>query len=100
MEQTERIKHMEQCLNRATAALEELSTAMDKYAEAQDSIHELESYLSSKEWKEDFEDDEAGRLPKGLRRGVLSEDGIWNVLEKHKALKAQIQKMAKDSLNG
>lgn len=29
----------------------------------------------------DFEADENGRLPEGLKRGVLSEDGLWNLLE-------------------
>lgn len=28
----------------------------------------------------DFADDESGLLPKDLKRGVLSEDGIWNLL--------------------
>ena len=42
---------------------------------------ELEAYYKSPEWKRDFADDEAGRLPKGLKRGVLSEDGIYNLLE-------------------
>ena len=27
-----------------------------------------------------FADDEAGLLPKDLKRGVLSEDGLWNLL--------------------
>lgn len=30
--------------------------------------------------------DEAGKLPKNLKRGVLSEDGIYNVLERNKEL--------------
>ncbi|MBK6087256.1 DUF4298 domain-containing protein, partial [Ruminococcus difficilis] len=32
----------------------------------------------------DFAADEAGLLPKGLKRGVLSEDGIYNLLEEYK----------------
>ena len=35
---------------------------------------------------EDLADDEAGRLPKGLKRGVLSEDGIYNLLERYREL--------------
>ena len=30
--------------------------------------------------------DEADKLPKNLKRGVLSEDGIYNVLERNKEL--------------
>ncbi|MBQ1595458.1 MAG: DUF4298 domain-containing protein [Ruminococcus sp.] len=47
-------------------------------------ISELEAYYTSDEWKQDFAADEAGLLPKGLKRGVLSEDGIYNLLEEYK----------------
>lgn len=43
-------------------------------------IRKLDSYYGSPEWKEDLEADEAGLLPADLKRGVLSEDGIYNVL--------------------
>jgi uncharacterized membrane protein len=44
-------------------------------------IKALRKYYDSKQWKQDYADDEAGRLPADLKRGVLSEDGIWNLLE-------------------
>ena len=44
-------------------------------------LNELETYYASAEWKQDFEADEAGLLPKKLKRGVLSEDGIYDLLE-------------------
>ena len=44
-------------------------------------VQELESYYNSTEWKQDYTADEEGLLPKDLKRGVLSEDGIYNVLE-------------------
>lgn len=47
-------------------------------------ITELEAYYTSDEWKQDFAADEAGLLPKNLKRGVLSEDGIYNLLEEYK----------------
>ena len=47
-------------------------------------ISKLEAYYSSSEWKRDFADDEAGLLPKKLPRGVLSEDGIYNLLEAYR----------------
>lgn len=43
----------------------------------------LESYYESIEWKNDFSDDESGLLPKRMKRGVLSEDGIYNLIEKY-----------------
>ena len=47
-------------------------------------ISELEAYYLSDEWKLDFADDEKGLFPKTLPRGVLSEDGIYNLLEEYR----------------
>ncbi len=44
------------------------------------SLAVLASYYSSWEWKKDFAADEAGLLPKSLKHGILSEDGLWNLL--------------------
>lgn len=80
MEQAERIRQMEQRLERSAAAVMALSAALDRYEEVQEDISELEAYYGSETWKQDFADDEAGLLPPDLKRGVLSEDGIWNLL--------------------
>ena len=47
-------------------------------------ISELEAYYESVKWRKDFESDEAGLLPKNLKRGVLSEDGINDLLDEYK----------------
>lgn len=80
MEQAERIRQMEQRLERSAAAVMALSAALDRYEEVQEDISALEAYYGSETWKQDFADDEAGLLPSDLKRGVLSEDGIWNLL--------------------
>ena len=80
MEQIERIKQMELRLERAAAVVMEMSATLDMYEAALEDINTLDEYYSSDEWKQDFADDEAGFLPKDLKRGVLSEDGIWNLL--------------------
>ncbi len=90
-EQLRRIRKMERHLNRASAALKRLSSALDKYEEAKADIAALASYYGSNDWKQDFADDEAGRLPKDLKRSVLSEDGIWNLLEEHRELQNRIK---------
>jgi hypothetical protein len=80
MEQAERIRQMEQRLERSAAAVMALSAALDRYEEVKEDISALEAYYGSETWKQDFADDEAGLLPSSLKRGVLSEDGIWNLL--------------------
>ncbi len=90
MKQIERIERMEQNLERATDALRVLNDALDEYEAAQDALQELDTYYGSDTWKQDFADDEQGWLPNTLKRGVLSEDAIWNVLEDYRALKERL----------
>ena len=47
-------------------------------------LWELTSYYESGQWLQDFEADERGELPKDLKRGVLSEDGVYNLLSEFK----------------
>jgi len=91
----ERIKEMEQRLDRASAAVMQLSAALDRYVEVQDALRELSCYYGSDVWKRDFADDEAGRLPQELKRGVLSEDAIWNVLSDSRELNIRMLETAK-----
>ena len=94
MKQTDRINSMEQHLERASSAIINFSAALDKYIEAQQSIAALSDYYGSDEWKQDYADDEAGLLPADLKRGVLSEDGIWNVLEDNAELLRRMQALS------
>lgn len=71
---------MEQLFDLAKEAMEEPFMSLDKYEKANRAIATLSEYYGSKEWKQDYADDEAGLFPKNLKRGVLSEDGIWNLL--------------------
>ena len=80
IQQTERIRYMEQLLDYVREAQKVQDINDDKQERIQEAIHILSEYYGSDEWKQDFADDEAGLLPKDLKRGVLSEDGIWNVL--------------------
>ena len=41
--------------------------------------------------REDFALDEAGRLPAGLRRGVLSEDEVYNLLAEEEEIRGRMR---------
>ena len=90
MDQIERIKTMEEHLNKASQAVKALSETLDLYTEAVESIETIDDYLVSDEWQQDFNDSEAGKLPKDLKCGVLSEDGIWNVVDTSRELNCQM----------
>ena len=90
MEQIARIRHMEQLFDLAKEAMEEVMMSLETYEKAQEAIAVLSEYYSGKEWKQDYADDEAGLLPKDLKRGVLSEDGLWNLLTDWQEAKTRI----------
>lgn len=85
-EQIERIRQMEHRLERASEVLGRLDAVLDEYEAVQEDLQALDQYLGSLEWRADCRADEAGRLPSDMPRGVLSEDGIWNVLERRREI--------------
>ena len=40
----------------------------------------LREYMDSGRWRKDYEADEKGKLPAGMKRGVLSQDGLYDLL--------------------
>ena len=87
--QIERIKWMEQRFNKALAAIKDGS--VDLLKAIKEDVAELSKYYSSELWKQDFAADEAGNLPPDLKRGVLSEDGIWNLLSDYREIQKKKQ---------
>ena len=91
--QVERIKWMEQRFNNALAAIKDESAASLKAIK--EDVLELSKYYGGELWKldfaADFAADEAGNLPPDLKRGVLSEDGIWNLLSDYREIQKKKQ---------
>ena len=77
---------MESILEKATQKMDALEKKIEEYEAFQAEIRKLEEYYTSPQWKADFVADEAGQYPDKLKRGVLSEDGIWNMLERNREL--------------
>ena len=99
MEQIERIAYFETLLNEAQAVVGEMEDVLRIYAKAaqdleniQSKIKELDEYYGSPAWREDFEASESGELPEGMPCGVLSEDGIYNLLMSNRELLEELGK--------
>ena len=90
MKRIDRITHMEDLFDKSNEIIQKLEIALEDFANLQSDIAELEAYYDGGNWRKDFEADEAGKLPKDLKRGVLSEDGLWNLLEEYRELKKTI----------
>ena len=84
MTRIERITNMESLFDKSEEVVKRLEAALKDFAK-------LEAYYNSPQWRKDFEADEAGKLPKDLKRGVLSEDGIYDLLSDYQCLKDQIR---------
>ena len=90
MEQTDRIKEMERHYDRLQSAVSAVDAALAVFREAQNDAARLVVYFDSPDWRTDFEADEAGCLPQDLKRGVLSEDGLYNLLDDYHRLQTLI----------
>ena len=82
---------MEKHLDEASKAIRELSDALTKYEWARDAYYKLQEYYDSELWLRDFEADEAGELPKDLKRGVLSEDAVYDLITEHERLLERLE---------
>ena len=91
MTQTERIKYYECILDRTSAAAARLEAAIEEFEAVQPLVGELSDYYSSKKWRRDFEDDGAGKFPNDLKRGVLSEDAVYDALNENDRLLSVIR---------
>ena len=89
----ERISLMEDRYDEVTRVLAALDEAIDEYEDFKSELDALKEYMDSGQWKEDYEADEAGQLPSGLKRGVLSQDALYNLLNDADQIVARARKV-------
>lgn len=94
MDRITRIRLMEEKLNSALAAVDAMDRALESYEAAQKDIRALEKYLSGRLRRGDLAADEKGLLPSSLARGVLSEDGIYDLLVDNDEIKKRLARLA------
>ena len=75
----ERIEHMEKMFDDAQNIFSNDKSAIDNPS-FQKKMSFLTQYMESGQWLRDFSLDEKGLLPKDLKRGILSEDGLYNFI--------------------
>ncbi len=76
----DRITRMEAVLNDSAAAAEALSAALDAYEALLPQMQALEAYYTGPQWLDDHDADAKGLIPQDLRRGVLTEDAVYDLL--------------------
>ena len=74
-ESIERVRQMEEIFDALSDGINKEPPCIDAKL-----MRILVDYYESPDWMNDYELDEAGLLPCDLKRGVLSEDGVYNLL--------------------
>ena len=90
----ERITRYETMLHEVTEVLRKAEQVIDEYKAVCPKIKALEKYYTSPTWKRDFKASEEGKLPADLPAGVLSEDGINDVLDEALALRDKMKALS------
>lgn len=98
MTREDRIAYYEIILDRTADAIRNLEAALDEYEAICPLLQELERYYTGPEWKADYDADAAGDLPRDLKRGVLSEDGIDDVLSDFRDLEERLAALKEKKL--
>ena len=76
-----RVREMEDRYDEVTRVLAGLDEAISEFKDYKSDLMALKEYMESGQWKKDFEADEAGQIPADMKRGVLSEDGLYGLLQ-------------------
>ena len=90
----DRVTVMENYMNSVQETFLRLSAALSSFRTVQDTVRYLGQYYESKDWKEDFEADEAGLFPADRSRRVPSEEGIYNLLEQNEEIWERLRPFA------
>ena len=75
-----RVERMERCFDALQAAASKDLTRVKSDPALNALLQELAWYYDDGQWLKDYEMDEKGLFPADLKRGVLSEDGVYDLL--------------------
>ncbi len=79
-ERIQRVARMEEIYNKSCEAVAVLLQAAENYLAVETSLQELAAYYQSPLWLEDFDAERAAAFPKDMKRGILTEDAVYDLL--------------------
>ena len=75
-----RIQEMERYYDEVLRAVNACPDAAEEDEAIRKKVQILEAYCTNGQWLQDYGCDDRGELPVDLKRGVLSQDGLYNLL--------------------
>lgn len=91
----ERIKSNEDKLDKIKLVVNNLERAINDFETIKPLIKDINKYYGSKEWFNDKENLEKGKI-KNIKSGILSEDAVWNLIEKISELNNTMNKIKEE----
>ncbi|MDO4633006.1 MAG: DUF4298 domain-containing protein [Eubacteriales bacterium] len=77
----ERVSYMEALYERIRERLnKENPVSEDLAQELRAQIKELQDYYEGAEWLEDFDAEQRGEFPRNMKRGILAEDTLYDLI--------------------
>jgi hypothetical protein len=83
-EAVDRIRQMEQIFDELQEAAVENPSAIREDTALREMMGCLVQYYEGGQWQKDYELDEIGLIPQNLKRGILSQDAVYDFLERFK----------------
>ena len=99
MNRIQRIQDMEQSLDLTTEAIHQLTAALEQYQTVLPQLEKLTTYMDSGQWLADYEADDAGEIPPDLKRGVLSQDALYDLLRQNRWLLDVMEELSRPQQN-
>ena len=72
---------MSEAFNRLSEVTASLTDSAEELKDLAPDVDLLKDYITSGQWLKDFEADERGEIGPDVDRSVLSEDGLYNLME-------------------
>lgn len=94
MQEIKRIQKMEQALDEIATTHNALAAALTEFSAKQEQLAELSSYYGSQDYHHDLAMDENGQLPSDLKRGVLSQDTVYDLITDLRSLADEMHRVA------
>jgi len=91
----DRITKNEERFDSIIKSVKELELALNNFKSNKKNLYLLNKYYTSKNWIKDKDAYENGDISK-VKAGVLSEDGVWNLLDDIDGLLLDMQKVIND----
>lgn len=93
-----RIVKMETVSETTQQLVDDAQVLLQRWIALLPQIKQLTDYYQSTTWREDYEADNRGEIPTDIRRGVLSEDGLYNLLTDYDEICREYRSLIIDQL--